>query len=896
MALSPGTRLGHYDVTVLIGEGGMGQVWQATDTQLGRDVAIKVLPDLVAQEPERLARFEREARVLASLNHTNIATLFGIERDGDTLYLVMELVEGETLAERIARGAIPAAEAVPVFLQIAEGLDAAHEQGVIHRDLKPANIKVAPDGHVKILDFGLAKAMADEGDAGGPTSASMSPTLTVAATQRGEILGTAAYMSPEQARGVAVDKRTDIWAFGCCLFESVTGTRVFPGDSAPDILAAVLRAEPDFLELPADMSPPLEQLLRRCLTKDRRARLRDIGEARFALEGYDQAPGPPGREPSRGPGGPPTWWWLASGVAVLLVGATGWWLASRDAEPPVLRHRSFALAAGEIADYRDPLGGPVISPDGTMVAFVDQERLFVRDLAALEPRELPDTFGAERPFWSPDSAWIGYFTDTRQSAGAVRKVSVRGGSSTYLGKTPFGEARGASWGPDDELLVALSDLIVLTGASADGGLFTLSANGGEMSPFAPPGRDDDDDSIHAFPHHLPDGETLLAVADGDTLIAARDDGTWTLAQHPGEQIAFPVYASGHVVYQRGTLPSRGIWGLRFDPSSPGRTPEPFQVSPVGSRPSLSADGTLVYHTTEGTDREQLAWVDRLGTLLEPIGTVTAGLDAPRLSADGTMLAALVWDDEGNGDIWTFDLQDGAATRVTVDPALDIDPAWSPTGDRLVFSSFREGPSALFLQGALGRAAVERLQTGPLQPFWPRFEPGGEAVIYQAQNPETDWDIWRFAFDSQEVTPLVQGPDQEFWPELSPDGQLVLFSRSTAAELGSLYLAQYPSLNGQTVVSGPGARARAWSPDGDEIFYSDAENRLVGVAVDTTGTVRLGTAEILFDGDTIDVRLASLSSRAQFATPDGERFVVVRTLSKSRVVATLRQDWMPVAEE
>ena len=873
-------------------------MYRAHDARLGREVALKVLPDEMARDPERRGRFEREARVLASLNHPNIATLHGFEQDGDTSYLVMELVEGETLAERITRGAISVGDARPLFLQVADALEAAHERGVIHRDLKPANIMVLPDGRVKLLDFGLAKAMSGEDPAG--RDVSTSPTLTVAATQRGEILGTAGYMAPEQARGAGVDKRADIWAFGGCLLESLTGQRVFPGDSAPDILAAVLRAEPDFSALPADVSSSIAHLLQRCLTKDRQNRLRDIGEARVALAHDEAAPAPVVTRAGRVGGGTGVrpWWLAATAVIAVVAAAGGWWMALRTVGEPQARHRRFTLDAGSFIDFPDEYGGPVISPDATMIAFVDRDRLFVRDLANLTPRELPDTAGAQRPFWSPDSNWVGYFTGTRDGTGVVRKVPVTAGASTSLASTPFGEAVGASWSTEDEIIVALAqfsgEVQQISGAAR---LFALSANGSTFRPFDVPGRDRAEvDSGFNFPHHLRDRETLLAVNGSGTLVAVRGNARWTLVQHPGETVAFPVSGAGYVVYQRD-IPSRGIWGVRFDPSHPEQVGEPFQVSPVGRRPSLAADGTLVYSTIEGESHQSLTWVDRSGVVLEPIPIEHDSFIGLQISPDGTRLAVSA-DDNGNFDIWTIDLRGGTETRLTVDPAFDADPAWSPTGDRVVFTSPRDGRWALFLQDASGRGALERLPTGAVGPFYPKFEPGGNALLYFAQRVETDFDIWRYAFDTQESIPLIQGPDREFHLELSPDGQLLLYSRAQVADPGgrSLYLTRYPSLDGETLVAASGARVGLWSPKGDEIFYSDADNRLVSVPVETAGTVRLGTPEILFEGDTLGARLVTDDSRAQFATPDGERFVVVRTLSEPRVVAALLQDWMPDTEE
>ena len=490
MALSPGTRLGHYNVTALLGEGGMGQVWQATDTQLNREVALKILPDAFAADPDRLARFMREAQILASLNHPNIATIYGIEEADDTRALVLELVEGPTLADRIKQGPIPIDEALPIAKQIAEALEAAHEAGVIHRDLKPANIKVREDGTVKVLDFGLAKAL----DPSPEADPSQSPTLTAAATQMGVILGTAAYMSPEQARGKTVDKRTDVWAFGCVLYEMLTGRRAFEGNDITDILAAIVRAEPEWAEIPPDVHSAVRLLLERCLDKDLRRRKQSIADVRAELETLPahaevNVKTVPDRDGSRN--------WLRTTAVPALVAvsvAAIVILAVRSPEPAAEPTMRFPIALPANQQPGDFSGGIIaISPDGRSIVIAGQDQLYLRTTDAIDTTPVPGSEGAEGAFFSPDSRWIGFF-----ASGSVHKVLVEGGSPQRIGGVP-GFPSGASWGSDD---------VIVIGAALNG-LVTIAADAGSVqSPLTNTGLAFSDER-HLSPQVLPNGRNVV---------------------------------------------------------------------------------------------------------------------------------------------------------------------------------------------------------------------------------------------------------------------------------------------------------------------------------------------------------------------------------------------------
>jgi hypothetical protein len=636
-----GQTLAHYRITAAIGAGGMGEVYRATDTKLGREVALKVLPAEMASDPERFARFQREAQLLASLNHPNIAAIYGVEEPEGRPVLVLELVEGEDVAERLKRGPLPVDEAALIAKQIAEALEEAHEKGIVHRDLKPANVKVTSVGRAKVLDFGLAKAYGGEAGATSAPDLSQSPTLVKAGTRAGVILGTAAYMAPEQARGHPVDKRADVWAFGVVLHEMLTGKRLFAAPTLSDTLAEVLKSEPDWGSLPARLPPSLTRLLRRCLERDPKQRLRDIGEARIALGealrgDADERPLEPAASAvSRRRA---LWW---AGSLLLAVGVAGWsaWKLKPEAgEPPLRRFELPVAPTLSGVTFRDAFNGPVISPDGTKVAFTRDGRLWVRSLDSDSSTPLPNTEAAEFPFWSPDSQHLAYFKSASVEVGTLWVSSVQGGPSTQVAATPGGVAYGATWTPSGEIVLALA------GQShwSEGRLWTVPAGGGSLAKWTD--RPSSDEGL-TFPHVLPDGTSLVAAAttrEGvGSLVVLGPSGETPLVRHPGEVLAFPTYApSGYIVYQRGLPLSKGIWALPFDAASLKATGEPFVVAADGAFPSVARDGTLLYLRITGESRQQLAWVDRDGRLGEAIGQPQEWIAVPHLSPDGSRPAEL----------------------------------------------------------------------------------------------------------------------------------------------------------------------------------------------------------------------------------------------------------------
>ena len=656
MALQVGSRLGHYDVTALLGEGGMGQVWQATDTQLNRDVALKILPDAFADDPDRLARFQREAQVLASLNHPNIAQIYGIEEAEGTRALVLELVEGPTLADRIAKGPFPIDEALPIAKQIAEALEAAHEAGVIHRDLKPANIKVRDDGTVKVLDFGLAKALED--DVG--SDPSESPTMTAAATRAGVIMGTAAYMSPEQAKGQAVDKRSDVWAFGAMLFEMLTARKAFVGESVSETLAAVLTADVDLDGLPPDVPPAGRRLLRRCFEREPKRRLRDIGEGLIQLE--EGLSGPPDDQSPEGRTAPAGWRQAlprVAGLSLAVVTSVAVWTLKSTSTQPVSK---FAVSVAPSAPVELGADNVAISPDGTLVVYTAGGGLHVRPLNQLESEPLRGAENARHQFFSPDGAWVGFQTSnsdlTSEQGGPMHKVSILGGPPVTICEIPAEELRGATWSPDGTIIFG----------TEFGDLMRVSAAGGEPESISTSGGAD-----HRWPELLPGGASVLftistgrSSADDQIALLDLDTGRHEVIIPEGSS---PRYLpTGHIVYGwQGTLRA-----VAFDLDTSLVTSDPVPVlegvvtTTVGAAAfDVSDTGSLVYvrGPVETADRV-LVWVNRQGS--EELATAeprrfSAGLS---LSPDDQRVIVSVAEGDSNPDLYLYDLARDISTQPT----------------------------------------------------------------------------------------------------------------------------------------------------------------------------------------------------------------------------------------
>ena len=866
MSLASGTRLGPYEILAPLGAGGMGEVYRARDTKLGRDVAIKVLPELFASDAERLARFTREAQTLASLNHPNIAAIYGLEEgpaeegpaartergpgkpDPHVRALVMELVEGEDLSQRIARGAIPLEEALPIAKQIAEALEAAHEQGIIHRDLKPANVKVRPDGTVKVLDFGLAKAMepAAPGDGsppGGGTGlpspdAANSPTFTspamarlrrqgygVAGTEVGMILGTAAYMSPEQARGKPVDRRTDIRAVGCVLFEMLSGTQAFEaGDNVSDAIVSVLTREPDWTALPAGLPVHVRSVLQRCLQKDPKKRLRDIGDVRLEIDEGSMAAAPvfatapaahplPVRRLAIGAV-------VIAAVAAAAGGAGVWRFAPAAATIPVTRF-SFSLPEGQ--QFTRPGHQFVaVSPDGTQIVYVANGRLYVRSMSELAAREIPGTnFGSENPAFSPDGQSIVFGSRTDNS---LKRIAVTGGAPVTICQA--GAVLGLSWARDGSILFAQEQ-----GAR---GILRVSADGGTPAVVIDvKGRE----QAHG-PQLLPDGEHVLF-----TLATGTGAGRWDSAQivvqslTSGERKTLVnggtdgrYLSTGHLVYGLGGV----LLAVPFDPKRLELTGSPVPiVDGVRSSGALSGSmqfsvsdaGSLVYISgrvgTPSNDQE-LALLDRKGTV-ERLKVRAAGYANPRVSPDGTRVAVGI-DDGKDSDVWIYELSGASAMRRLTFGGRNRLPIWSPDSRRVAFQSDREGDEGIFWQPADGGGAGERL-TKPEQGTSHSPEswaPGGTHILFSATTG-SNVALWSISLPDKKATPF--GGVQSSEPTnaaFSTDGRWVAYT-STEGGGRRVFVQPFPATGAKYEVS-PSTGANIypfWSADGKELLWIGA---------------------------------------------------------------------------
>jgi eukaryotic-like serine/threonine-protein kinase len=815
MALATGTRLGVYEIAAPIGAGGMGEVYRARDTNLDRDVAIKILPDPFAHDAERLARFEREARTLASLNHPNIAIIHGLEKADGIRALVMELVEGPTLADRIAQGAIPIDEALPIARQITEALEAAHEQGIVHRDLKPANIKVRPDGTVKVLDFGLAKAF----DSSRALDVSQSPTITSPAmmTGVGILLGTVAYMAPEQARGRPVDRRADIWAFGCVLYEMLAGRRAFAGDDVSDVLASVLAREPDWTLLPRAVSPVLAICITRCLQKDRKQRIGDAQTMRLALEGAFET------APAASPSTVTRRWrerlaWGA--VAVLVVIAlTLAFLVTRRTAPaaPEMRVEITTPATSSPLHF-------ALSPDGTRLAFVasgnGQPRLWLRALEAVTAQPLPGTENAEYPFWSPDSRSIGFF-----AGGKLKRIDITGGPPQEVTDAPTG--RGGAWNADGSILFA---------AANAGPLWRVAASGGEATAVT---RIEPGHISHRFPWFFPDGRHFLFFVQGATqgiyfgsldrqesrrLVTNDTAGAWA----PPNRLLF---------IRQGTLVA-----TPFDVETGEITGTPTTVANSVSFDilfnlggfSVSSEGRVAYRIG-GAERNQLTWFERDG---KPVGTV-GGLDGrnvqdPELSSDGRRVAVTsVMPD--NQDVWLIDLVRGARTRFTFDAGFDGAPLWSPDGTRIAFRSNRKGAYDLYLKPSSGAGGEELLResAGNKTPLsW--SSNGGFLLFYQV-DPKTSFDLWIQPLTGDGTpSPWLSTPFTEAGAQFSPDGRWVAYQSNESGQF-EIYVQPFPAASAKWQISTQGGTMPRWRADGRELFFIATDAKLMAAAVTASGT-------------------------------------------------------------
>ncbi len=887
-----GKILAHYRITSALGAGGMGEVWRATDEKLGREVALKVLPEDFAQDPDRLARFEREAKVLASLNHPNIAHLYGLENvdsqpsrlpdensrlktqnskltadapASEVTFLVMELVEGEDLSERIARGAIPVDEAIPIALQIADALEAAHEQGIVHRDLKPANIKITDDGSVKVLDFGLAKAWETEG---GDLSSSFSPTLTRHATLEGVILGTAAYMSPEQARGKKVDRRADIWAFGVVLWEMLTARRLFEGETVSDVLAAILTNDPDLDSLPRETPRHVRALVGRCLRRDPRTRQRDMGDVRLDLSDVNEDPQASGvtESPQSRSG-----WVLAALVGAIAGVVLGLMLYGTLASPNAVTGSADRAVRRSIV-IPAPIGGPrnilglAISPDGSMVAlgqeYGGEELLELRRLSAFESTLIPDTEGGTFPFFSPDGQWLAFFDDDE-----LRKVPVDGGPSTLICEAKV--TLGGTWSDDGWIYFT----------HGESRLARVSEDGGKPENLK---------LEDAFgPHALPGGRGVLVNHSSGSAAAGRRDLaviSVVLANGSVKRVIDDGYApryvaSGHLVFVRQGL----LLAAPFDLDRLEVTGSAVQVAAHVVTDSVwgtalydvAADGSLVYVRGGDYAATVPTWIDRDGTD-EPLSVERNVHGTFQLSPDRSKLAIQVA--EENDQIHVYDFARETMTRVTFEGASRY-PAWSHDGRELFYLAFRDGTSTIMrrpVDGSGGEApmltaeVLERFGTGSLMPS--DASPNGRHLLVGTWGDfKTGADVWILTLDgSDDPQPLIRTPANEIIPSFSPDGNFMMYHSNKAGPYG-IYVRPFPDVDGREwTISARGGYDARWSPSRNEILYRVGARRLMSVPFQLEPEFRPGTERRVMELDAHDAGGFSFD-----LSRDGDRILVNR---------------------
>jgi Tol biopolymer transport system component len=851
----------------------MGEVWRARDTRLARDVALKFLPEGLAQDPDRLARFRREAQLLAALNHPNIAAIYGLEEAEGALFLVLELVPGEDLAARLKRGPLPLDDALAATKQIAEALEEAHERGIVHRDLKPANVKVTPEGKVKVLDFGLAKAWTGDPGSGGTSSSdlSQSPTLAHGSSEAGLILGTAAYMSPEQARGKLVDKRADVWAFGALLYELLTARRLFDGETVSDVLAAVLTRQPEWAALPAATPRSVRRLLERCLQRDPKLRLRDIGEARIALSaGTPADDAGAAAAPVEG-----TRWWLPAGAgfaaAVLLFALVSGLRPTTTPEAPV-RKLDLQVAGLEYSAFGKV---PLLSPDGRRLLYHASDGLWLRDFTQLDARELPDTQGAVYPCWSPDGRHIAYV-----QRGRLWTVAVEGGQPSEVGAVPadLTGSGGTAWSEDGQIVLAGSDTI---------GLLAIPAKGGDAREVLALDRAHETD-FHEV-SALPGGRGFLLTVhrrEGlDTIELLAAGARRALVRLPGESLRTPVFSStGHVLYRREST-SPGIWAVAFSLDRLTVSGAPFPVAPGGSAPSVAQDGSFAFVRAPDTPSE-VVWVSRGGaieTVAElpgPASSSTLDVSGLGMSTDGRRAVVNV-QRGGYGELWVCDLVRGTTSRLMSERADALSAVWTPDG-RVIFASLLGGRSwNLWRVAGDGASRPERITDVDAIHNPKAVSPDGRFLLF-AQGAGAKADLWLLPLDgSGPATPWLETPANEgLGTSFSPDGRFLAYASDETGR-SEIYVRPFPRGEGRWQVSTDGGQAPAWSPGGGEILYW-SRDRILSAGVSPRGAgLDVSKPRQLFavapgTGLSPDFRLAA----------DGQRLLMTRSRQEDRIALVL----------
>jgi serine/threonine protein kinase len=883
MAILSGSRLGSYEVRSAIGAGGMGEVYQCRDTKLGRDVAIKVLPDAFASDPDRLVRFQREAKMLAALNHPNIAAIYGLEEDGKRIFLVMELVPGETLQDRISRdGAVPLEEALGIARQIAEALEAAHEKGIIHRDLKPANVKITPEGKIKVLDFGLAKAYESEG-----AELANSPTLSQAATMQGIILGTAAYMSPEQARGKIVDKRTDIWAFGVVLCELLTGERLFTGEDVTETLASVVKDQPDLSRVPAKA----RRLLERCLQKNPKKRLRDIGDAELLLEAAPEAA-------SMAANSPP---WMSAKVAWSVAGL--FLAAVAGLGFMQLRQKPLTKSAPVRFEVTPPENGTVsslaMSPDGSKLAMIvqgadGQPVAWIRSLDSVEARKLPGTEGATALAWSPDNRELAF-----NNGGKIKKIDVTGGAPEIIcSYSP--PLNGIAWNNLDVIVFGTP-----SGASR------VSASGGDVAALTQldPKRED---LGQGGPTFLPDQQHFVYLVVGNTghtglyLGSTEEKPAQQDGQRLTESDSTPMYAPATGDAPEILLFLRGdtLMARPFDSRRRQFTAAAVRVADsVGTNGgflglfSASSNGILAT-SSGGSGNRQLAWYDRQGKALASVGEASRR-DEISLSPDNTRVAEGRIDAQGNWAVWVMELARGASSRFTFETTGAGDAIWSPDGSQIVYAAGGGQSTDIFRRSSNGATKEEVLFHSDTLKTPLDWSSDGRWLLYTERGKDTGVDLWALpdangpVGQERKAVPYLVTPFNEVQAKFSPDVKWVAYSSNETGAF-EVYVRPFPaSSGGKWLVSNGGGRQVRWRPDGKELFYVAPGGALMAAEVHSTAsTFEVGAPKVLFRPQILGGLGGGPSIAWRFdVSKNGQRFLInAAGDDKSSTPITITTQW------
>jgi eukaryotic-like serine/threonine-protein kinase len=873
MPVAIGSVLSQYEITALLGQGGMGTVYRARDKKLKRDVAIKILPDEFAKDPGRLGRFQREAEALASLSHVNIAAIYDLQESSASTFLVLELVEGETLEELLKRRtALPADEALLKARQICAALEAAHDRGIVHRDLKPANIKIAADGMVKLLDFGLAR-FRDEGDLRQAGMATQSMHLTEA----GKVMGTPTYMPPEQVRGDVVDARADIWAFGCVLFEMLTGDAPFVARTVADTFGLILSSDPNWLSLPAETPAGIRTLLRLCLQKDRTQRLSNIADARVLIDDalVHQDDIAPLAVPRTGwrqhvmSGG-----WIVAALAItgLAIVVAGNW--RRPIEPPLRAHINTPAASDGFSLVLSPDGRRLVYP----VAHEGRTQLWIRPLDSLSATVVAGSDGASFPFWSPDGKSVGFFAD-----GQLKRADVNGGVPVVLARAALG--RGATWNKNDVIVFAPSGTGPLMRVSSSGGdpVAATQVEAGHMS--------------HRFPQFLPDGEHFIFFAAGSS------PGVFAASLSGGPATRVVSTEASAVVTADGSLYFIREGALFVQPFDLAKLQLRGQPEPVAEQVAVdsgaflggftAAPGVVAYRTGGAGGRRQLTWFDRSGKTVDTVGAPdTAVLTGTELSPDMHRVAVNRMLN-GNLDIWLIDVTKGALSRITFDPTLDAWPHWTADGSRIVYSSNVKGTYNLYDRPSSG-GGTERLLLESDQAKIPQdVSSDGRLLVYASLDTQTGFDLWTLPM-SGSPTPQVflKTPFQESGAQVSPDGHWVAYHSNESGR----YEVYVQPLNGQPgriqVSTGGGAQPR-WRRDQREIFYVSLDSRIMAAPIDAARAPLLdfGDPAPLFNVDITGGPILLNNSQQYWASPDGQRFLVNVSIDPTPPI-TLLYNWTP----